>query len=63
MLIAFMFFLVVRPSSEEGAGEATQVVTELVTEEVTQEVTRDVTVEPSLTQPKEQTFPRIQPEQ
>ncbi len=27
MLIAFMFFLVVRQSAEEGAGEATQVVT------------------------------------
>jgi hypothetical protein len=57
MLIAFMFFLVVRQSAEEGAGEATQ----LVTEEVTQEVTREVTVEPPLTQSEEQTSSRTHP--
>jgi F0F1-type ATP synthase membrane subunit a len=65
MLIAFMFFLVVRQSSEEGVVEKTQVVTEmvtdLVTQEVTQEVTREVTQEvtrePAQTQPEGQTAP------
>jgi hypothetical protein len=45
MLIAFMFFLVVRQSSKEGVVEKTQVVTEMVTDLVTQEVTREVTQE------------------
>jgi F0F1-type ATP synthase membrane subunit a len=53
MLIAFMFFLVVRQSSEEGVVEKTQMVTEMVTDLVTQEVTR----EPAQTQPEGQTAP------
>jgi hypothetical protein len=61
MLIAFMFFLVVRQSSKEGLVEKTQVVTEmvtdLVTQEVTREVTQEVTREPAQTQPEGQTAP------
>ncbi len=54
MLIIFMFFLALRQNTqEEEADEA--VVTQVVTEEVTEEVTREVTVEPSRTQPKQET--------